>query len=259
MYNSLPWIIAAVSGLALLAMLGGWLWRRPAPKARPLPTAWALAARPVFSADERRLFRLLREALPHHVVLCKLPLVRFCQPTEAREVRFWYDLLGGVSVNFAICSPNGRVLAAVDLDHGRDSATRSLQIKQSVLTACRVRYLRCTIDSLPSTAELQLLVPFSNSSARAPQSAAQRPAPAPMAASRRYGRPALWQDSAMFQDSFFSPDSRYDSYTGMEPMRSEFGAERSAADRPVPERYPDSDAPHDIVGVVVDTPRYRQR
>ena len=47
---------------------------------RPLPTDWALTGRPVFSDDERRVYRQLREALPHHIVLSKLPLVRFCQP-----------------------------------------------------------------------------------------------------------------------------------------------------------------------------------
>jgi hypothetical protein len=54
----------------------------------------------------------LREALPHHIVLSKLPLVRFCQPNDPGEVQFWYDLLGTNHVGFAICSANGRVLAA---------------------------------------------------------------------------------------------------------------------------------------------------
>ena len=85
--------------------------------------------------------------------------MRFCQPNDPGEVRYWYELLGSINVTFAVCSANGRVLAAIDLDTDRSNSRRALQIKQSVLGACRVRYLRCAIDNLPSAGELQLLVP----------------------------------------------------------------------------------------------------
>lgn len=214
--------IAAVLGMTLLAvvLLGGiWLARR-APRIVPLPTQWALSARPVFSTDERRVYKLMREALPHHVILSKLPLVRFCQPNDPGEVRFWYDLLGSINVTFAVCSANGRVLAAIDLDIDRGNSRRMSQIKQSVLGACRVRYLRCPIDNLPSAAELQLLVPSVTTALRGTQSSAApatdldeaRDSLASTVASRRAQRTALWQDSSLFQDSFFAPDSRLDSF-----------------------------------------------
>jgi len=278
MQTTVPWIIALASGFAVLLVLAFvWALRRPTQASKPLPTEWSLTARPVFSADERRVYRLLKEALPHHVILSKLPLVRFCQPTEAKEVRYWFDLLGAIHVTFAICSPNGRVLAAVDLDSERSVSGRSLQIKQSVLGACRVRYLRCPIDNLPSAAELQLLVPFSNSSSRGPQ-----PAPMPGAGSTPPSRPSinsktprrssrsgnsLWQDSAVFHDSFFAPDSRFDANTGMDSSRTGRESRLGASfhnSRPFAEplsaesQYPD-EAPNDIVGVVVDSPRYGGR
>ena len=66
-----------------------------ATRSRPrCPRNGASRPRPVFSTDERRVYRLLREALPHHIVLSKLPLVRFCQPTDPAQVRYWFDLLG---------------------------------------------------------------------------------------------------------------------------------------------------------------------
>jgi hypothetical protein len=273
MQTLIPWVIALLSGAGLLVIGIIWAWRRPSGNAKQLPSEWALSARPVFSTDERRVYRLLREALPHHVILSKLPLVRFCQPTEAKQVRYWFDLLGSIHVTFAICSPNGRVLAVIDLDTERNSTGRSLQIKQSVLAACRVRYLRCPIDNLPSAAELQLLVPFSSSASRGPQ-----PAPAPaMTPSRqaglvgrqprRNGRDSLWQDSSVFHDSFFVPDSRYESMgaggnEGMSTrseMPSGFRHSRSFAEPlGADSQYPD-EAPNDIVGVVVDSPRYGRR
>ncbi|NUZ05585.1 DUF2726 domain-containing protein [Piscinibacter koreensis] len=218
----IPWISAGVAALVAVALAGWLVIAQRRRSAGALPTEWALTPRPVFSVDERRVYRLLREALPHHIVLSKLPLVRFCQPTDPSAVRYWFDLLGGAHVTFAVCSPNGRVLAALDLDAEKNAARRSLQIKQAVLTACRVRYLRCPADNLPSVAELQLLVPSSASAgARSPQPASA-PAPDPLSdvrdtlsstvATRRAERSALWQDSSLFQDSFFAPDSRLEAF-----------------------------------------------
>jgi hypothetical protein len=249
MQNTLPWILASLS-LALLLGAGVlWLSRQQPPKSRPLPTEWTLTARPVFSSDERRVYRHLREALPHHIVLSKLPLVRFSQPTDPNEVRFWYTLLGSINVTFAICSANGRVLAAIDLDNDRGDSRRATQIKQSVLAACRVRYVRCPVDHLPTIAELQLLVPQTGGAA------ARGPQPAPTAGpardervssttSRRGARTTLWQDSGFMQDSFFGVDARVDFSSP-----STFGNLRPGLSvREVP------DAPDDVGGVVVDTP-----
>jgi len=205
----------------------------------------------VFSTDERRVYRQLREALPQHIVLSKLPLVRFCQPSDPAEVRFWFDLLGAIHVTFALCSANGRVLAVIDLDSDRSSSRRVQQIKQSVLSACRVRYLRCTVDHLPSIPELQALVPQSAPPARGPQPAPtptpspRRELPASTLASRRQERTTLWQDSGLFQDSFFGNDARQDganSDFGNTPLRGMPGS--TSRDLP----------PEDIGGIVIDGP-----
>ena len=273
--QTLPWIVALASLALLVLVLGAWALRRKPKKSAELPTEWALAARPVFSTDERRVYRLLREALPHHIVLSKLPLVRFCQPTDPNEVRYWFDLLGTSHVTFAVCSANGRVLAAIDLDTDRGNSRRVMQIKQSVLSACRVRYLRCPVDQLPSVAELQLLVPSSGAPARGPQ-----PAPAPAAnlhqarnslsntvASRRAERTALWQDSTVFQDSFFAPDSR-DGFSSSEfaPMPGTKPA-RPGSQRSTPSQFGGIDNLPDPLtgldaeeigggGVVIDPPKF---
>jgi hypothetical protein len=252
---NLPWLpwaaLAAVALLALAAVLLV-LLRGRKPRPTPLPLEWALAGRPVFSTDERRIYRLLREALPHHIILSKLPLVRFCQPTDPSEVRYWYDLLGTNHVTFAVCSANGRVLAAIDLDAERGTSHRIQQIKQSVLSACRVRYLRCPADHLPSVAELQLLVPHSGAASRAPQPMPShtlhkaRDTLATTVAHRRAERTALWQDSTLFQDSFFAPDSRLDAFTA-----SEFAG---MSDRP--SSLTSGHGEREDGGIVVDNPRH---
>lgn len=229
--RTLPWIIVlAALAVVLPALIYLALMQPRRAKTKPLPTDWALSARPVFSTDERRVYRLLREALPHHIVLSKLPLVRFCQPTDSAEVHYWYELLGSSHVSFAICSVNGRVLAAIDLDTDRGASRRTMQIKQSVLAACRVRYLRCPVDHLPSAAEVQLLVPQSGNAPRGPQAATTlsktRENLSSAVASRRAERTALWQDSAFFQDSFFAPDGRLDGFGS-----TEFGSVTSVKGR----------------------------
>lgn len=227
MQQYVPWIVTALALVALVLLLA---WQNViAPRRKPvgpapLPSAWDLLPRPVFSADERRMYRQLQEALPHHVVLAKLPLVRFCQPTDPQQVRYWYDLLGGIHVNFAICSINGRVLAAIDLNYERSGPpSRATRIKQSVLGACRIRYLRCAPDHLPSIPELQLLVPQAATAARGPQPAYPYPAnlaspigrglatPQPPMPRRRERTP-LWSETMDFNDSFFNATgaSRFD-------------------------------------------------
>lgn len=230
--------VAAAAALALVFAVAWWFGaRRQRTKAlRPLPTDWALTGRPVFSDDERRVYRQLREALPHHIVLSKLPLVRFCQPKDPDTVRYWFDLLGSIHVTFAVCSANGRVLAAIDLAQDPAGQGRAAHIKQAVLGACRVRYLRCPVDQLPSVPELQLLVPHNAAAARGPQPAPAvhqaRATLATVVASRRRERTTLWQDSNAFNDSFFAPDSR------PEVPNSELGALADASDPNGPPTQP---------------------
>jgi hypothetical protein len=241
-----PLASAAAVALLFACVAAVWWWRAGRERRPPaLPKEWSLAARPVFTADERRVYRSLREALPHHVVLAKLPLVRFCQPVNPDEISYWYELLGSIHITFAVCSPNGRVLAAIDLDTERGSSRRVTQIKQAVLGACRVRYLRCPVDHLPSIAELQLLVPQNGQPVRAPQPGYVAPPAAaePLSASRdapaeperskpdtRSSKRDLWQDSSLFQDSFFAADA------SREHTPSSFGAlgPGRSAQRPEP-------------------------
>jgi hypothetical protein len=248
MQPTLAWILATLSAVLFLAAALAWRLDRRFGRQQKLPTEWGLSARPVFSADERRAYRQLREALPEHVVLAKLPLVRFCQPMDPRQVRYWYDLLGNVHVSFAICSANGRVLAAIDLEGVRSPSRRSVEIKQSVLAACRIRYLRCPPEHLPSIPELQLLVPQAASAPRGPQAAAAaawRPHDATQPAARRREFAALWKETASTQDYFL-------------------GNGRGTPAAPAAARAPGS-APgwgklrlsdDDIGGVVVETPAF---
>ena len=210
MSQTLIWILLLLTAGSLGALAYLMLERRRKTDTN-LPSEWSLTPRPVFNQHERRVHRQLREALPMHVVLAKLPLVRFCHPTDPEQVRFWFDLLGATHVSFAVCSPSGRVLAAIDLDDGRDPARHSVKVKQGVLAACHVRYVRYPADQTPSVPELQLLVPVTPSDTPHPANAAVATSslrPTDPNAARAKKRSVRWPDSEYLKkDSAFGRDS----------------------------------------------------
>ncbi len=202
----LTWIVASLCVAVLTGFAGAWLARSRKKAPQALPREWALTARPVFNAHERRAYRLLRDTFPQLMVLSKLPLVRFCQPVDPNTVRYWFDLLGATHVSFAICSANGRVLAAIDLEGERGMAQRAVQIKRAVLSACQVRYWRCAADELPTVSELQRLVP--TAAELTPTAHANviqtRNRLASTVASRRLERVSMWHESEMALDSTYA-------------------------------------------------------
>lgn len=220
-----PLLMSAVP----VAILGGWLlgaaWqrRRPAHQ-REWPRRWNLNARPLFSTDERALFKELRQALPNHVVLAKLNLLRFCQSADEFEARKWYDRLHTLHVSFAVCTPNGTVVSVIDIETpGRKTSPRAQRMKEAVLEACRVRYVRCRPGQWPHQALMGAwalgqhapTVPataISGSLHDANDEVARR------LRQRRAERAARWAESSFAQDSFFAFDSRLDGSMSTDPM-----------------------------------------
>ena len=190
------------------------------------PRDFKLNARPLFSTDERLLFRELKAALPQHVVLAKLNMLRFCQSANEHQARWWFDRLHALNVTFAICTPNGAVISVIDLDTPqRNASERGQRLKEAVLEACRIRYIRCQAGHWPRPALLAqwaLGGPLAASSSLAASQAASAASAAvsPLVAARaelaqklhqrRAERASRFQDSGFASDSFFALDSRFD-------------------------------------------------
>ena len=253
--DSLLLIVLVVVAALVGAGLAHVLLRRQRSKA--LPREWHLTLRPVFTAQERRMFAQLVEAFPQHAVLVKLPLTRFTQPSEPARVKYWHDLIASLHVTFAICTPGGRVIAAIDIEGPRGGSRRASAIKAGVLRACRVRYLCFMVDDLPSLDEVQRMVlQDAGAAALAGSGPVTGPSQLDEARStlattvkrRREQRDALWQDSSFSHDSFFAPDSRLEGLveSGFTPLAP------APPPPPAPARAAAPPAATDIVGRVVD-------
>lgn len=214
-----------------LAVGAGWRTRRQR-RLKAWPRDFKLNARPVFTTEERLLYRELKAALPQHVVLAKLNLLRFCQSTHEHQARGWFDRLHAINVTFAVCTPNGAVISVIDLETPqRGTSQRGQRLKEAVLEACRIRYIRCQPGHWPRPALLAqwaLGGPLAASAAlhsgsgqasangRAPATATASPLVAARAElaqklhQRRAERASRFQDSGFASDSFFTLDSRFD-------------------------------------------------
>jgi Protein of unknown function (DUF2726) len=208
----------------VLAMLAGagathWWHTRKSRAAKAWPTAFSLTARPLFTTEERLMFRELRTALPNHVVLAKINLLRFCQSTRDADARQWFERLHPLTVSFVVCTPNGTVISAIDLDApNRAISARSQRLKEATLDACRVRYVRCQSGHRPDVASLaQWALGAANTIQSQAELSPLKQARAELAEKlqrRRTERASRSKDSVFhdstFSDSFFALDSRFD-------------------------------------------------
>lgn len=217
-----------VCGSALVGgLLLGWGLHAYATRARHVnwPKRWNLQARPLLNAHERALFRELRSALPNHVILAKVNLLRFCHSADARDARTWYDRLQALNVSLLVCTPNGVVISAIDLESQQPSGRstgRSQKLKEATLETCRVRYLRSRPGQWPQGALMaawalgqDVEVPSDSRPGEMLNDAGDQLARKLKA--RRAERAALWAESSFAQDSFFAFDSRFDGVTNTPP------------------------------------------
>jgi hypothetical protein len=231
-------------GILLCALAGGILlgrlWQHQAAQAarRRWPARWNLNARPLFTVHERALYRELRAALPQHVVLAKVSLLRFCQSADASDAKDWYKRLQALHVSIAVCTPNGVVVAAIDIDNGASGSGpgRAQKMKEGVLESCRVRYVRCAPGQWPQP---QLLASWALGPTNGAAEKRHRNTPpdplmnagdqlARKLKERRAERASRWSESTFAQDSFFAFDSRLDGASTMPPVLEEIVPEDEA-------------------------------
>lgn len=239
-----PLLIATLA-MCLGVALGWWSQVRHRSQVKRWPTSFKLHARPVFSTDERLLYRELKAALPQHVVLAKVNLLRFCQSASEREARLWFERLQSANVSFAICTPNGTVVSVIDIETpNKRGSVRTQRLKEAVLETCRIRYVRCLSGHWPKPALLTTwalggsleadagVVHTTNHgfSDTSPLGLA-RTELAQKLTRRRAERASLFQDSSFASDSFFATDGHFDMAANSAPTPLESATVAAAAAR----------------------------
>lgn len=150
----MQWVIIGVTVLALVAVA---LWWRKRPQR--MPDNWPLAMRKVFSQDEQKAYVLMRSAFPELCILVKLPLSRFLQLTDTKNMRYWFDLISPLFVTFAVCAPDGKVLAVVDFESSKRPGSRSaLTLKRRAFQTCKLMYFKHDYETMPSARSLRVSV-----------------------------------------------------------------------------------------------------
>ena len=129
--DPMPLAVAAAGAAAclLLALLAVRLRRRKPQGARGKAPAAGAARREgqallsryhpsavrVLTACERQAFDLVREALPRHVVMPQVPLVRYLRVQDKRTEDDWLRGLSMLSADILVCDTSSRPLLAIEV------------------------------------------------------------------------------------------------------------------------------------------------
>lgn len=163
------------SGLSLLVglTLGALLyaaWLRHKAKVKPrLPDHWPLRARKIVSSNEKEVWAWLRRCFPDHVVMVKVPILRFTMLDDTSNASIsantvadspvksehWLELLDGIYTTFAISTEDGKVIGCVDVS-GKPTFTKgSHELKETLLLDCGIAYIVVSAAKLPTVASMR--------------------------------------------------------------------------------------------------------
>lgn len=146
-------IVVAV--LLVAGVLAGAWWGRstaPSPQAQRgghLPADFVVTPRPTLRPAEREVWQWLRQVFPEHQVMVKLPVTRFTMPRDMAAANDWFQLLNGIYCTFTVCDDLGRVMGCVDVMGERRLSSGNQQLKQNLLTQCKIGYWAMAVDSVP--------------------------------------------------------------------------------------------------------------
>ncbi|MES2363927.1 MAG: DUF2726 domain-containing protein [Pseudomonadota bacterium] len=148
--------LMTVLGLVLGALLGAglyaWWLRQKAEASLRLPGKWPLASRVLVTNEEYEVLKWLRATFHDHLVMVKLPVLRFTIPVDKDKNgagKRWQELLGGVYCTFTVCTANGNVVGCVDVPGKRGLGKANRALKESLLSDCRIAYTVVRSAGLP--------------------------------------------------------------------------------------------------------------
>jgi len=131
-------LIGGIAGAAIHA----W-WTQEKDQDLPLPSKWPLTARRLLTTEEHEVLRWLRKTFPQHLVMVKLPVLRFTVPLDKDQTtqsKRLQALLERVYCTFSISSESGTVLGCVDVPGKRGLPRGNRDLKEALLSDCAIAY-----------------------------------------------------------------------------------------------------------------------
>ena len=146
--------LGLIFGTALGVFLHwGWLRRHAAERLR-VPARWLLHARGLVTSEEQEVWKWLRLTFQDHVVMVKVPVMRFTIPSTKNRPenkdQHWHELLNGVYCTFTVSTLDGKVVGCVDVPGKRGLSRVQREMKESLLFECGIGYTTVRSSSLPS-------------------------------------------------------------------------------------------------------------
>jgi len=123
-----------------------------------LPSKWPLTSRVLMTTEEHEVFKWLTSVFVDHLVMVKLPVLRFTVPVNKNKnggSARWQELLGGVYCTLTVCTANGNVVGCVDVPGKRGLNKSNRQLKETLLSDCRIAYTVVRSATLPEASAMR--------------------------------------------------------------------------------------------------------
>lgn len=119
---------------------------------------WPYHARNPLSRPELVLYERLCRALPGHIVLAQGGMSRILGVNKEVNFTEWHNRINRMSVDFVICSRDGAILTAIELDdssHGRMNRPEADAKKDKALAAAGIPLIRWNVKAIPDEGTIQ--------------------------------------------------------------------------------------------------------
>ena len=150
--------VGLLAGTAIGAVLYA-VWRNAQANAKlRMPDVWPLASRVLLTNEEHEVFKWLRLTFDDHLVMVKVPVLRFTVPISKDRNgggARWQEMLAGVYCTFTVCTANGNVVGCVDVPGKRGMNKSNRDLKESLLSDCRIAYTVARSVKLPKASAMR--------------------------------------------------------------------------------------------------------
>jgi hypothetical protein len=144
-------LAGVAAGLLAGLLISNWRARQKASSGLRVPVKWPLVPRGLVTTSENEVWSWLRNVFHDHMVMVKVPVLRFTIPTdrERHKSAQWLEMLGAVYTTFTVCTADGTVVGCVDVPGKRGLGQANRELKEALLSDCNIAYTVVRSNSLP--------------------------------------------------------------------------------------------------------------